>query len=396
MKKLALLLCSSLLALIPPARADSWLPPSAEAYISANGAWRLTIEPRKISSRLAFFEDKLADRPKAGGLGHDGQASAMGRMEHLEHGKWSVVWGRPLVNDVSPVDALVSNDGRAVTFDNWHGMGYGDDAVVIYDAEGKAIRQMGLSEFLPKEYIRALPHSVSSLHWRGKPHVSSDGTQLIIPVLVPVPGQDALPEQKQAKLVDVRFRLSDGSHIPDATSAWHSAVASARLANERLKAEKAAARQRFISPLSPPNTSNTRDWYEYLVDAFFRLDPDWKDGYPSTQVIPLPTDEHFKLLCGYVGETLSDEMNSDGAIMIASPSQDLLVKVLKEQVRSVKPGSLAKARLYVPVDQHHLEAVRKAVAHTGIRFIPIDIDRQIPQPASRLDAYLKNFDEQGD
>jgi hypothetical protein len=380
-----------LLAISAAARADSWLPPETRTYVSADGAWRLTIKPRELSGALDFFKDKLADRPKAGGFPGDAQASAIGRMEHREEGQWRTVWGRPLTNDVSPVDAMALSDGRAVTFDNWHGMGYGDDVIAIYDAEGALVRRMGLSDFLPKEFIQALPHSVSSIQWRGEPQASVDGAQLIVPVVVPVAGQDGSPDSARPKFVDVRFQLSDGRRIADSTSAWTDALVSAHLASQRLKAEQAAARLRFISPLSAPGTSEIRDWYDYLVEAFFRLDPDWKDGYPATKVIPLPTDRDFELLCRYVGEALSDESNSDGAIMVASPSQDLLVKILTKQVQSVRPGSLAKARLYVPVDRDHVEAVRAAVARTGVRFIPIDIGRQIPQRRARLDAFLKNF-----
>ena len=47
-----------------------------------------------------------------------------------DKGKLKKLWAIPLVNEVSPVDALVSDkDDYVITFDNWHSVGYGDDAV---------------------------------------------------------------------------------------------------------------------------------------------------------------------------------------------------------------------------------------------------------------------------
>ena len=42
--------------------------------------------------------------------------------------RWLLTQGYfPLVNEVSPVTALVSDSGNTITFDNWHSVGYGDD-----------------------------------------------------------------------------------------------------------------------------------------------------------------------------------------------------------------------------------------------------------------------------
>ena len=113
------------------ARADSWLPPSVQSYSSANGSWKLTVYPRGLTSQLDYFKDKVDGKPHAGGVPGDTQASPIGHMQRKQGGRWLTVWKAPLVNDVSPVQAVVSNDGIAVTFDNWHSVGWGDDAVVF-------------------------------------------------------------------------------------------------------------------------------------------------------------------------------------------------------------------------------------------------------------------------
>src|SRR3546814_11625952 len=92
-------------------------------------------------------------------------------MERRQDGHWLTVWKAPLANDVAPVDAVVSNAGVSMTFDNWHGLGWGDDALVFYSADGSQIRKFGLAAFLPGFYVEALPRTVSSIHWRGEPHI---------------------------------------------------------------------------------------------------------------------------------------------------------------------------------------------------------------------------------
>lgn len=388
MKKLLLgMLFSFLLA--ASAFADSWLPPSVQSYPSANGDWKLTVYPRGLTNQLDYFKDKVDGKPNAGGIPGDTQASPIGHMERKQGGRWQTAWKAPLVNDVSPVEAVVSNDGVSVTFDNWHSVGWGDDAVVIYAADGSQVRKFGLSAFLPKHYINAVPRSVSSIHWRGKPRIDEAARQLVIPVVVPSADGAAAYTDKE-RFVDIRFLLSDGALVPLAGTAWTEANAAALKENARRKLLEAEQRRRFIAPLAAPREGDERGWHGYLVDAFFRLDPDAEDDYPSTQVVLPPDNPKFELLNGYLGDALSDDMNGDGVIMIASPSQDALVKALQQQARRAKPGTLAKARVYVAADNAHMPAARAALAHTGARVIQIDIDATIPQRKERLEQYLEN------
>lgn len=382
-------------AIAPAAHADSWLPPETRSYVSPDGNWRLTVKPRGITSPLAYFRDKVAERPNAGGVEGDAQVSAIGSMEHLESGRWLLVWTQPLSNEISPVAALASNSGQAVTFDNWHSLGHGTNAVAIYDARGELVRAVGLADFLPEAYVRALPRTVSSVHWRGEPRFSEDGRQVVVPVVVPSVDHDAMTDEEDIAHVDVRFDLSDGRVIRDTGPAWNDALASAEAADRELTRQRAAARKRFIEPLAAPVAGDETDWHDYLSEAFFRIDPDWEDDYPATQVIPLPGAGNFDLVSGYLGDALADEMNADDAIMVASPSQEVLVDVLEEQAKRVKPGALSEARVYVATDARHVQRARGALAHTGAEFIQIDIDGTIPQRQVRLDRYLENSAAEG-
>jgi hypothetical protein len=113
----------------------------------------------------------------------------------------------PLLNDVSPVDALVSSTGQAVTFDNWHSVGHGSDTVVIYDAQGNVVRALALHDFLPDDYIGALPHSVSSLHWGGEHCITGGDRRLVLRVAVPPLG---FRRDAEREYVDVVVDLASG------------------------------------------------------------------------------------------------------------------------------------------------------------------------------------------
>ncbi len=150
------------------AEADSWVPPQVETYYSANRQFRLTVHPRPFSNALAYFTDKVCEREPAGAPRGSIERTARAVMERRDGATWRRVWAAPLTNEVAPVDALVTDDGRfAVTFDNWHMMGHGDNVVAIHGLDGRLVRALGLTDMLPEAFVRALPRSVSSIGWRS-------------------------------------------------------------------------------------------------------------------------------------------------------------------------------------------------------------------------------------
>lgn len=371
------------------ARADKWPTAETKTYASPDGTRRLTVHPRDLSSIPDYFKDQVAGRAQPGGIPGSEQTSAQGHMERHADGQWHTEWEKPLANDVAPVSVLVADDGHVVTFDNWHSTGYGPDAVVIYDARGVLVRALSLLDFLPSDYFRALPRSVSSIEWRGTPRISQDATQVIIPVIVPTADEEQAPEEED--YVDVRIALATGQPIADGGPAWKQAVESAHQAFEQIQAQQRAEEARFIAPLSAPATIDESDWHGYLVEAYFRLAG--AGGYPSTQVIRLPDREDFEKSVGFLREVLASEPYQRDVIMITSPSQEALVRVLTQEAARVTPNALAGTRIYVAADQHHLPAAREALAPTGATFIPIDIAQPIPQRQDRLEDYLKNREE---
>jgi TonB family protein len=181
-----------------PALADSWAMPSEKVYRSPNGRYQFRVTPKALESQLAYFDDKVKGNPDAGARRDVQDPACRGSLaRRTPERRWSKVWSGPLVNEVSPVDALVSNDGRyVVTFDNWHSVGLGKDVVAIYDATGRAIHTFGLEDLLPESYLARLPRSVSSRWWAGRHVIDEKGGLLVLRIVKPG-GQPSFEEDSE-------------------------------------------------------------------------------------------------------------------------------------------------------------------------------------------------------
>jgi hypothetical protein len=184
---------------VPAAIADQWFPATPKTYTSSSGSYRLTVLPRELAGALPYFEDKVADKAQAGQRA-DGQTRCEAVLERLEGTEYRRVWRKPLVNDVSPVSALVSGkDGSFVTFDNWHSMGWGDDAIVIYDGAGQVKRKFALTSLMSKEEFDRLPRSASSIWWSGEHEIDHD--EVIINVRVLTKSGSESSDSKQYRTI---------------------------------------------------------------------------------------------------------------------------------------------------------------------------------------------------
>jgi hypothetical protein len=167
--------------------ADSWALPTEQTICSANKKYCLKITPKKLTSQLDYFSDKVDGKPDAGGDKKQEKNFCKGEFSaRNDKGKMKTLWTIPLVNEVSPVDALISDNGDyVVTFDNWHSVGYGDDAVVIYRAaDGGLVKKFALTDFLTESDFNELSRSVSSIWWQGGKHTIENG-KLVLKVAGP-------------------------------------------------------------------------------------------------------------------------------------------------------------------------------------------------------------------
>jgi hypothetical protein len=168
-----------------PAAADTWLLPEKRKYYSPNKKFYLEVTPKELESQLKYFEDKVEGREDAGARkGVKGNVARAALYARGEGGGYLKRQEFRLVNEVSPVSALVSDGGAyVVTFDNWHAAGYGDDVVVIYGYDGTLIRKFGLEDLLTPRDIGKLPRSVSSIWWGGEHYIDEAKGLLVLKVV---------------------------------------------------------------------------------------------------------------------------------------------------------------------------------------------------------------------
>lgn len=185
-------------------KADSWSLPTTKKYCSENKKYCLKVEPKKLESQLSYFQDKVDEKENAGADKSVKENYCKGTF----YSKGKKLWNVQLDNEVSPVDALVSNDGSyVITFDNWHSVGYGDNVVAIYSGlTGSLIKKLGLSDFLTESDIYNLPASTSSIWWNGTHQIDYQKKQLILKVV---------KNSKKEEFFDVRIDLTNGAVLDE-------------------------------------------------------------------------------------------------------------------------------------------------------------------------------------
>lgn len=162
--------------------ADSWALPAEATFYSENKRFAVTIVPKQLAGQLEYFEDKVQGQPDAGaaeGVPDNWPRAFFCAVDRND--KLNLITAFKLVNEVAPVTALVSDDGQyLVTFDNWHSVGYGNDAIVIYRADGSLIRSLSIEDVLTTKDIAVLPRSVSSIHWGAEHYINESSHVLVL------------------------------------------------------------------------------------------------------------------------------------------------------------------------------------------------------------------------
>ena len=363
--------------------ADSWAPPSRETYQSPDNTARLTVTPRDLESSLAYFEDKVEGREPAGAPTGSRATGATAKLERLNAaGRWEVTWIGPLDNDVAPVGVVVTQGGRGfATLDNWHSVGYGPNVIAIYGGDGKLVRRLALTDLFPKWYIAALPHSVSSIQWRGEPRMSDDGRSLIVPVIQPDTG-DSVAEPRT---IDLTIRFADGAPIGLDHPEWKSALRQAGVtARESCAIQRQNIRE-WNAPISAPKINKEQDWHHYLRETQFRTKWSKDPPYPGTTVLRLPSHPEFKASVGWLEEALTEEAAYDGDLRaIGSPDIAQLTTEIERIALRIRAGQLKGVDLIIVADAAHAERVRGVLDRSGARLTIIDPAESFPQIKQRV------------
>ncbi len=169
-------IAATLLICALPSPSDKWPLPQMKRFYSPNRQYLFRVDPRKLEGQLEYFEDKAAGRENPGAVKGVKDNYCKGTLFKLDpNGKQTLLWSRRLENEVAPVSGLVADSGQfVVTFDNWHSMGYGNDVVVIYGADGVMIKKFALEDILSQEELQRLDRSVSSRRWGSGHRIEGD------------------------------------------------------------------------------------------------------------------------------------------------------------------------------------------------------------------------------
>lgn len=188
--------------------ADSWALPKQAKYYAPNKEFYVEVTPKKLESQLKYFEDKVANKDNAGGKAGEKEKHAKAAFyARRPDGSYAKRKEFPLVNEVAPVDAVVSGKGDYfVTFDNWHEAGYGDDVIVIYRADGSLIKKFGLEDVLTKGDIEMLPHSVSSIWWGANHYIDEAKAELVLKIVA----NRRSPREEGAQFHELKIELASG------------------------------------------------------------------------------------------------------------------------------------------------------------------------------------------
>lgn len=189
--------------------ADSWHLPKQTKYCSPNKKFCLEVTPKKLESQLKYFQDKVDRNPNAGADNSAPKNFCKGKfLVRNSLGVYQAKTVFPLVNEVAPVEAIVSDDGNFfVTFDNWHAVGYGEDVVAIYRSDGKLVRKLALEDIFTANDIETFSLSTSSRHW-GRDHYIDHRKSIL--VLRAVTDQQPL-YATNAQFREIRIDLASGN-----------------------------------------------------------------------------------------------------------------------------------------------------------------------------------------
>ena len=131
-----------LLSLLFQIVAAQQIPPVPSSYVAQGGEYLAEIFPAK--SRLEINSNSICYFYKVKHLYTYEDYDATDRFQ--------LIWQNNLVYNDSPLDAIISRNGYLITFDDYRHLG-SDHSLVIYNSEGKLIKDFNLEELIPHDEI---------------------------------------------------------------------------------------------------------------------------------------------------------------------------------------------------------------------------------------------------
>jgi hypothetical protein len=181
LKSIRICLILGVLFISPHAWGDQWLSPHEVTIKSPSGLWEAKVTPADriidISGYLSLIKrlpsiktDELSDQT-------------------MESWAKATIWQSnrealtfALRSPWMPVESVLLDNGILVTFDQWHGTGYGE-VCIAYSPNGKVLWARTLTDLIGQAYMHSFRQSASSITWRTNPFkwsVESDGEALVV------------------------------------------------------------------------------------------------------------------------------------------------------------------------------------------------------------------------
>ena len=147
-------------------KADTWGTPETKFYFSEDSTHILKVIPRHTPLNFYKWLTAKPNRKERFNKKDTVVTPCYAILYRINEDKDTVeIWKKNLINSISPVEALVSNNGkRIITIDNWHSVGYGIDVFVVYNEKGELIKRYKLDDFTLFP-INNYMFSISSIWW---------------------------------------------------------------------------------------------------------------------------------------------------------------------------------------------------------------------------------------
>lgn len=160
-------------------KADTWEPQSIKAYYSDNKQYKLVVYPTVIPEKYNHWKYYKSNKyPQTKRILRKKEKfmksltaqdtiliHCRAELYQIKNTDSTLIWNRPLLNNICPVHAIVADDGSSIaTFDNWFSRGYGVNVFVVYNENGDALKTYKLEEITPYP-LNDYKISISSLHW---------------------------------------------------------------------------------------------------------------------------------------------------------------------------------------------------------------------------------------
>lgn len=182
-------------------KADSWAPVEIQTFASKNKDFVFLVVP-------AGYQDpkfpSLTTDPEIQRLLSLNKTCMGSLMKYYEHsGSYYPIWTKPLANKVSPVSAMISDDGKyVVTTGEWFGGGPEAIAIGIYNSNGKLIRSLTATDVLGEDRVNEAPS------WGSVKAIDAESELLILEVWESgygTPDHPFIFRERRMKLIDGHF-----------------------------------------------------------------------------------------------------------------------------------------------------------------------------------------------